>query len=564
MKKTIVILVACLLVGNAWGQKKNATSVVSSTSSAPIKITKMGADTLKDVPAAEYPPKLVISDLFYTNEEDNDFVSPGGKGYLHFNIRNDGQGNAYNLRLRVSENNGVGGLKYSNYKFITQQLNAGEMRTDSIPIEGSSGLQEGKVNLELVLSESNGYKSRPTTVSLVTRGESKYDIDILDYDIYVIKEPELRIRMTVKNTGISTLKDAKVKIDYPKAVYVKGDNVKTLDILKPDESEEVNFTFAKNQYFDENRKELFRLSLEDNNGRLIGMQRDIALVPNNGNSNNGNSNTGNTTGGTILTSDVDIDIPRTTVTDLSMTNDHTYVLAIGNQKYIGNQEVPNAANDARIFTEYCYRTFNIPRGNIILLTNATGNQMKEGLRALVRKATYDTEEKADLIVYYSGHGVIAKDRYGMSDTEFDQYFIPVDVSGADASLSLSRKDIYTAFNAVPFNRASLFLDACNIPIDRAVTKVAKYDWKGNVFVFASSSPSESSISYQEKNHGLFTYYLLKSIKEKGGNINYEDLTNQVKLNVKRQSDSMSGKTQTPEIITSPQAGDSWVKWKISK
>jgi len=261
-------------------------------------------------------------------------------------------------------------------------------------------------------------------------------------------------------------------------------------------------------------------------------------------------------------SDVDIDIPRAAVINGETTQDHTYVLIIGNQKYIDNQEVPNAVNDAHVFAEYCYRTFNIPRANTIMLTNATGNQMKEGLQELVRRATHAPQGKADLIVYYSGHGVIAKDRNGMAANDFDQYLIPVDASGADASLSLSRNDIYMAFNAIPFNRASLFLDACNIPYDRAVAKVAKYKWKGNVFVFASSSPNESSISYKNKNHGLFTYYLLKSIKEKNGNIDYKDLTDQVRENVERQSDKMFGEKQTPEVITSLQAGDSWMKWKL--
>jgi len=553
MKKIIFIIISCLFIGNVWGQKKNVTPVVSSTSSAPVKIAIMGADTLKDIPAVEHPPGLEISGFSFTNAEDNNFISAGGKSCLHFKIKNTGQGDAYNLRLHVSERNNIKELKYDKYKFVAKQLKPGEALNDSIHVEGLGGLRDGKANFELVLSEANGYESEPATALLMTRGESKYSIDILDYDIYVIKEPELRVRMTVKNTGASTLKDVKVNVDYPKSVYVKGDNVKTLQMLKPDEWEELNFTFAKNQYFEENRKEIFHISLEDGNGHLIGQQRDIALVPDNGKNNTGGTSVN------YVQSDVDINIPRAPSEEYS--NSHTYALIIGNEKYLGNQEVPNAANDARIFGEYCVRTFNIPRDNIILLTNATGNQMKEGLRSLVRKAAYDVDKNANLIVYYSGHGVIAKDRYGMADNEFDQYLLPVDVSGVDASLSLSRKDIYTALNTIPFNRASLFLDACNIPIDRAVTKVAKYEWKGNVFVFASSSPSETSISYKDKNHGLFTYFLLKSIQEKSGTIDYKDLTEKVKENVERQSDSMSGKKQTPEIITSPQAGDSWMKWK---
>ncbi|MBI5220103.1 MAG: hypothetical protein HY958_14340 [Bacteroidia bacterium] len=59
--------------------------------------------------------------------------------------------------------------------------------------------------------------------------------------------------------------------------------------------------------------------------------------------------------------------------------------------------------------------------------------------------------------------------------------------------------------------------------------------KGNTIVFASSSGDESSGSYKEKQHGMFTYFLLKKLQESKGNISIKDLFEYVETNVKKES-----------------------------
>ncbi|MDR1356578.1 MAG: caspase family protein [Tannerellaceae bacterium] len=550
MNKLLVTIAASVCAATLWAQKP---AVVSSTSSAPIKIIAMGADTLTDIPNAQFPVELIISGLSFAGTENEGFIAAGERGYLRFRIQNTGQGEAYNLRLYTSETNGIAGLRYDNHKFIARQFKPGETRDDSIFIEARNDVPDGKAALQLILREANGFRSPAAETSFFTRQASRSNIDILSQDIFWLNEREMRVQMTLKNTGSSNMRDVKVNINYPKTVFAKGDNVRTLGLLRPDESTEVEYTFVKNQYFNDNVRDIFKVNIEDANGQQLGMQREIVRT-----------SLAQAGGGTAIAasnnmlSDVDLNIP---VSAGEIKNEHAYALIIGNEKYAANQEVPFAIRDANIFREYCVRTFNIPRANVTLLNNATGNQMKNGLRDLARKARYDQSGEAELIIYYSGHGIIDKDRTGMSDEEFDQYLIPVDVVGADASLSVSRKEIYAALDDVPFKRASIFLDACNVKGDRAVSKVAKHDWKGNVFVFSSSSPSQTAGPYNEKGHGLFTYFLLKSIQEKKGKIDYQDMTERVTSNVERQSD-MTGKMQNPEIITSPQTGEAWKRWRL--
>ncbi|GHT35468.1 hypothetical protein AGMMS49574_24930 [Bacteroidia bacterium] len=439
----------------------------------------------------------------------------------------------------------------------------GETCIDSIYIEGRNTLRDGRARFELVLSEANGHTSRPAETSFLTLQAAKPNIDVSNLAIDYISDKEMRLRVNVKNTGSVNMKDVRINVGHPKSVYAKGDAIKALPLLKPNEEMELDFTFVQNQYFDPKVADIFNVTPEDANGKPVGEQ--MRAVRGGLAATTETAGRGRNAVATVIApatfSDVDRNIP---VSTKEYESAHTYALVIGNEKYAANQEVPFAQRDADVFTAYCVRTFKIPRSNITHILNATGNQMKTGIRDLARKAAFDQSGQAELIIYYSGHGIIAKDKFGISDEEYDQYLIPVDASGADASQSISRKEIYAALSNVPFKRASIFLDACNIKGDKGITKVAKNDWKGNVFVFASSAPNETSGVYNDKSHGMFTYFLLKSIQDKKGNINYENLVKTVEEGVKRESSRFAGKSQNPQIEASPQADKDWRRWKIAE
>ncbi|MDR1556123.1 MAG: caspase family protein [Tannerellaceae bacterium] len=556
MKKVILIIFAGLCTGTLWGQQQTgAVPAKSVAASAAIGVIRLGADTLsrEEIPATYTPPVLEISGLTFSGMANEGALSAGEKGYIRFTIRNAGQSDAYNLHLYASETNSLAGLGYDNHKFIAKRFKAGETRTDSIAMNGRTNLRTGRADFELFLTEANGGRSGIATASLKTRESGVARAEITNDKIYKLGDREFRVEFTIQNTGSSNMKDLKINVDYPKTVYAKGDSELSLEQLQPDESQEIAFTFVKNQYFNENVKDIFTITLADAGGRAIGIPKNITRTK--------DMNEGKDiqrTANSVM-SEVDFNIPRSTN---EFKNVHTYVLAIGNEKYTGNQDVPFAEKDAQIFSQYCAYTFNIPPENIIRRINATGNQMKQALHELTRKAMQDPSRGRDveLIIYYSGHGIIAKDKYGGEID--DQYLLPVDVIGADASLSVSRKDIYVALNEANFKRASLFLDACNVKGDRAVAKVAKNECKGDVFVFTSSLPNQTSGTYEEKGHGMFTYFLLKTIQDKKGKVSYEDLAEEVIKGVEWQSSSIADKKQNPEINTSPRLGDDWKRWKF--
>jgi hypothetical protein len=86
--------------------------------------------------------------------------------------------------------------------------------------------------------------------------------------------------------------------------------------------------------------------------------------------------------------------------------------------------------------------------------------------------------------------------------------------------------------------------------------------EGNMFVLSAASDQETALPYTEKNHGLFTYYLLKKIQETKGNVSLRDLSKYVEETVKKSSLTINKKLQTPRTSVSGTLSSQWDKKKL--
>lgn len=256
-----------------------------------------------------------------------------------------------------------------------------------------------------------------------------------------------------------------------------------------------------------------------------------------------------------MTSDVDSLIP----TSMFSRND-TYALIIGNQSYRFASDVPYAIHDARVFGDYCKMTLGIPAGNIHIVENATKQMILEEEFEDWIKNIGNREDKK-LIVYYAGHGVPDKKK---------AYILPTDVRGTNPKRGIALEDFYTMLGELNFRQTSVFLDACFSGINRTnegVTeglRAAEEDVEnsalgdGSIVVFSATTGNETAQGYPEQGHGLFTYYLLKTLQDTGGDLNYGTLSDNITSNVSLQADNMKiRKKQTPTTNASDKIINVW-------
>ncbi len=258
------------------------------------------------------------------------------------------------------------------------------------------------------------------------------------------------------------------------------------------------------------------------------------------------------------TSEIDKMIP----TGAFMRN-NTYALVIGNQNYRFVSDVPYAIHDARVFADYCRKTLGIPTENIHVTEDATKQMiLEEELQDWLAKIQ-DPEDK-NLIIYYAGHGVPDVKNKNKA------YLLPTDVRGTSPQRGIALDEFYQQLGDLAFNQTTVFLDACFSGVNReneGVTeglRAVEVDAEnaelgnGNLVVFSAAQGNETAQGLPEEGHGLFTYYLLKEIRDSEGQTTLGNLSDAVTSNVAQKAPQMKmRKSQTPSTNASDGIGDKW-------
>lgn len=200
-------------------------------------------------------------------------------------------------------------------------------------------------------------------------------------------------------------------------------------------------------------------------------------------------------------------------------NPNAVAVVIGNKDYENTKKVSYGINDALEVKNYLIKALGYSESNIIYLENAKKSNFD------ILFGTNDNPEgklfnsikqgESDVFIYYSGHGAP-----GLKDNK--GYIVPVDcdpnyIEQTGYSLDLFYKNLaklnaksVTVVTDACFSGAELFKNISPITITVSNPIVLM----PNCVVLSSSTGSQVSSWFNEKNHGLFTYYFLKAFQEK--------------------------------------------------
>ena len=258
-------------------------------------------------------------------------------------------------------------------------------------------------------------------------------------------------------------------------------------------------------------------------------------------------------------SSIDINIPSG-IRD----NDNTFAIIIANENYQEEAKVEFALNDGEIFQQYCQKVLGLPNDNIHFRKDATLNNIRRELD-WIRKVANAYEGTARIIVYYAGHG-IPDEKTGAG------YLLPVDGSGSTLSTGYSLSELYKMLGDLPAKDVIVFIDACfsgskrgegMLASARGVAIKAKPSVpKGKMVIFSAAQGDETAYPLKDEKHGMFTYYILKKLRETKGDVPLQDLSDYVITQVKRKSIVANGKSQTPTENASPALGNRWKQIKL--
>jgi uncharacterized caspase-like protein len=237
-----------------------------------------------------------------------------------------------------------------------------------------------------------------------------------------------------------------------------------------------------------------------------------------------------------------------------------YAIVIGIEQY--RQQLPAAdfaAQDAKLVAEYLTKVVGYPEENVIMLLNEHATNV-DFVKYFEKWLPNNVEKDSMVFIYYSGHG--APDPKSGS-----AYLVPYD---GDPSFidetGYSLKRMYDALGKLPAREIVVALDSCfsgagGRSVIAKGSRPLVMNLQGNVVlpknmtVLSASSGDQTSSTYDEKGHGLFTYFMLKGIKNEDvtspdGSIKINELYSYIKPQVERIARKQYNNEQTPQLIES--------------
>lgn len=197
-------------------------------------------------------------------------------------------------------------------------------------------------------------------------------------------------------------------------------------------------------------------------------------------------------------------------------NKNAVALIVGITNYKNIPLAIYADNDAKMFSDFAYRSLGISRDKIKLLINETANyvEIKKTIKRWLQNEIINGE--TDVYLFFAGHGLV-------SDNQKDLYLLPYD--GEPSLLddtSIKRSELFSIISESSPKSVTAFFDTCYSGLTRenkmliASARPLKIMADENTVPFninliTAAANNEIANGLDEAEHGLFSYYLMEGL-----------------------------------------------------
>ncbi len=458
-------------------------------------------------------------------------VEAGERATVLVSVRNDGAGDAHAIEARLSARDG--GVPLTLQTHAIAHLRAGERTVLRFEFEAPAELADASRELELQISEGNGFDLRPAPVLVMrTRaaaratlafGGSRADDQSGDGQIGPREMADVTLR--VVNRGPGPAADVRVTIVPDEHSFLAGDaqRERSLGPMAAGEYRDVRVAAYTNS-----RAATLALTAElrlgDVSNQSLSERFSFPLAA-------------------PITRTIELDAPAGRVDEARETapfdrierdlppqapeNPDAIAIVIGVERYRSLPPARYAARDARLTAEYLSRLFGVPRdpAHLVIRTDedATAGELRKLLAPdgwLARRVTPATE----VYVYFSGHGAPGSPA-AREAREGAGYLLPFDGDAAYArETGLGLDELTDALAALPARSVNVFLDASftgrsrgraaliDGVRDAAVRVEHPALLRPGFAVFMAARPGQIAGEAPELRHGAFTASLLEGLR----------------------------------------------------
>ena len=196
-------------------------------------------------------------------------------------------------------------------------------------------------------------------------------------------------------------------------------------------------------------------------------------------------------------------------------NKNAVALIVGITNYKNIPLAIYADNDAKMFSDFAYRSLGISRDKIKLLINETANyvEIKKTIKRWLQNEIINGE--TDVYLFFAGHGLV-------SDNQKDLYLLPYD--GEPSLLddtSIKRSELFSIISESSPKSITAFLilvigltreNKMLIASARPLKIMADENTLPfNINLITAAANNEIANGLDEAEHGLFSYYLMEGL-----------------------------------------------------
>lgn len=525
------------------------------------------------------PPALRIQSVSFEDADGDSVISAGERATVKVRLQNTGRGAGVNVRVDAKS---TSRLRFQSA--LVGTVAAGDIREAVLEVIATQDVTDEQAALDITLVEANGFDSEPLRLLVPVMAYRPPNLSILgaqavDAEGRTVIRPGSQATVTVRvqNRGQGLAETVRLTIALGDSTMFFADNptmnVVTRDLgrMRAGAFQDVKFEVIVN-----NRATRFALnaSLTEQSGRYSLAPRDLGLQLNRPQQS--------------IAQVVAVEAPRPVVggagvvpgtfgSDLLLgiprvaENPNAFAVIIGNSQYLGGiPPVQYAANDAAVMRQYAEQSLGVRPGNIEVLNNATMSQLRTmfgdrgnpngRLRNRIRPGV------SEIFVFYSGHG--APDA-----AERKAYIMPVDADASLLSLTGYSVDVlYENLAAIGAKHVTVVIDACfsgatgggdmlirsASPIGIQVNDPAQRFQGGNATIIAAAEGQQLANWYDEKNHGLLTYFFLKGLQgqadaDKNGEVSVTEMRaflTDPAYGIPYEARRLHSREQTPQVFGS--------------
>ena len=208
------------------------------------------------VPVPLEPAMLVIRVDSFMDSNNNRVIDAGESFAVQFTIENRGKGDAYNLRLRFSEQQG-----YDEYLDGPRELDggnilAGASKQYTFRYLVKKEMPTALAKINIYAFEANGFDANPAELVVNTQEYAMPRLQVADY-MFVANEGSSitrngggQLKLALQNLGAKTARNVKVNFKLPRNIFAVQQSEMMVDSIAPGDVAVLDYAFVVNNRYD--------------------------------------------------------------------------------------------------------------------------------------------------------------------------------------------------------------------------------------------------------------------------------------------------------------------------